>query len=134
MNAYENKNKSLSLIMFRSSHIFVFWFFGILVTLVFFFPFFFPSSPSCLANVSKDYTIFLYFRNFVAKSDQKPKTKNGMNETEVTQKESRSVCNLVVILHGEIFEFSYRSFFPSTPYLFSRIYAENCGVQTIRMH
>ena len=25
--------------------------------------------------------IFLYFHNFVAKSDQKPKTKNGMNET-----------------------------------------------------
>ena len=29
---------------------------------------------------SKDYVIFSYFRNFVAKSDQKPKTKNGMNK------------------------------------------------------
>ena len=33
-----------------------------------------------LQNVNKDYVIFSYFRNFVAKSDQKPKTKNGMNE------------------------------------------------------
>ena len=36
-----------------------------------------------------------------------------MNINQCVQKESRSVCNLVVILHGEIFEFSYRSFFPS---------------------
>ena len=33
-----------------------------------------------LQNVSKGYVIFLYLRDFVAKSDQKPKTKNGMNE------------------------------------------------------
>ena len=43
-----------------------------------FFPFF------CLAyvalqNVNKSYVIFLYFRNFIAKSDQKQKSKNGMN-------------------------------------------------------
>ena len=56
--------------------------FGILVTIVaqFFFCF------SCLAlfalqNVNKHYTIFSYFRNFFAKRDQKPKMKNGMNET-----------------------------------------------------
>ena len=42
---------------------------------VIFFPFF-PSCPSCLAECKQ---IFLYFRNFITKSDQKPKTKNGMN-------------------------------------------------------
>ena len=80
---------------------------------VIFFPVFFRLAHLALQNINKDYLIFSYFRNFVAKKNQKPKTKNGMNETEVTKKESRSVCNLVVILHGEIFEFSYRSFFPS---------------------
>jgi hypothetical protein len=35
--------------------------------------------------VNKDFVIF--FRNFIAKSDQKPKTKNGMNETNVFEKE-----------------------------------------------
>ena len=30
-----------------------------------------------LQNVNKDYAIFSYFRNFFAKSDQKPKTKMG---------------------------------------------------------
>jgi hypothetical protein len=34
-----------------------------------------------LQNVNKDYVIFSYFCNFIAKSDQKPKTKNGMNKT-----------------------------------------------------
>jgi hypothetical protein len=34
-----------------------------------------------LQNVNKDYVIFSYFRNFVAKSDHKRKTKNEMNET-----------------------------------------------------
>ena len=34
-----------------------------------------------LQNVNKDYVVFLYFRNFVAKSDKKQETKNGMNET-----------------------------------------------------
>ena len=29
----------------------------------------------------KDYIIFLYFRNFIVKSHQKPKTENEMNET-----------------------------------------------------
>ena len=33
-----------------------------------------------LQNVNKDYVIFLYFHNFLAKSEQKPKTKNGMNK------------------------------------------------------
>ena len=38
-----------------------------------------------LAKYNKDYAIFSYFCNFVAKSDQKPKTKNGMNETQIDQ-------------------------------------------------
>ena len=33
-----------------------------------------------LQNVNKDYVIFSYFHNFVTKSNQKPKTKNEMNE------------------------------------------------------
>ena len=39
---------------------------------------------SCLVRETKDYVIFSYFRNLVAKSDQKPKTKYGMNETSVS--------------------------------------------------
>jgi len=58
--------------------------FGILVTLVAWFSFrFFHLAHLALQNVNKDYIIFSHFRNFVAKSDQKPKTKNGMNETKV---------------------------------------------------
>jgi hypothetical protein len=56
--------------------------FGILVTLVAWFSFrFFLLGHLVLQNVNKDYVIFLCFRNFLAKSDQKPKTKYGMNET-----------------------------------------------------
>ena len=44
---------------------------------------FFPSTHLVLQNVNKAYIIFLYFRNFVAKSDPKPKKKNGMNETNM---------------------------------------------------
>jgi len=56
--------------------------FGILVTLVAWFFFrFFLSCPSCLIKCKpvKDCVIFLYFHNFIIKSDQKPK--NWMNET-----------------------------------------------------
>ena len=35
-----------------------------------------------LQNVNKNYIIYSYFHNFFAKSDQKPKMKNGMNETK----------------------------------------------------
>ena len=64
--------------MFCSFHIFVFWF---LVTLVAWFSFhFFCLAHLALQNVNKDYVIFPNFLNF-AKSDQKPKTKNGMNKT-----------------------------------------------------
>jgi len=70
------------LFMFHPSHIFVFWF------LVFWFIYLHDllSIFSCLThltlqNVNKENVIFLYFCNFVTKSDQKPKTKNGMNET-----------------------------------------------------
>ena len=46
--------------------------------------FFFCLAHLALQNVNKDYVIFSYFRNFVAKSDKKPKTKNGMNETKIS--------------------------------------------------
>ena len=60
--------------------------FGILVTLVAWFSFlFFRLAHLALQNVNKDYIIFSYFNNFVTKSDQKPKTKNGRNETINTQ-------------------------------------------------
>ena len=69
--------------MFRSSHIFVFWFF------VFwthdFLIVFFCLAHLALQNVNKDHIIFSYFRNFVAKSDRKPKVKNGMNEAMVEE-------------------------------------------------
>ena len=55
--------------------------FGILVTLVAWFSFFFfPSCPSCLAKCKQ---MFSYFHNFVGKSDQKPKAKNGTNKTKL---------------------------------------------------
>ena len=56
--------------------------FGILVTLVAWFSFrvFFRLAHLVLQNVNKDYIIFLYFYNFVSKSDQKPKIEIGMNE------------------------------------------------------
>ena len=44
------------------------------------FPLFFRLAHLALQNVNKDSMIFSYCRNFVAKSDQKPKKKNGMNE------------------------------------------------------
>ena len=40
--------------------------------------FFIPSfAHFAFQNVNKDYATFSYFRNFVAESDQKPKTKLG---------------------------------------------------------
>ena len=44
---------------------------------------FFRLAHLALQNVNKDYVIFLYFRNFIGKSDQNPKTKKRMNETKV---------------------------------------------------
>ena len=57
--------------------------FGILVLWLrdFLFIVFFCLVHLALQNINKDYVIFSYFCNFIAKSDQKPKTKNGMNET-----------------------------------------------------
>ena len=68
--------------IFCSSHIFYFgfWYFGNFSCVIFFLVFF-RLAHLALQNVNKDYVIFLYFRNFVAKSDQKQKTKNEMNET-----------------------------------------------------
>jgi hypothetical protein len=71
---YRNEIKYVSFISY-----FCLLVFGILVTLVSFG--FFGLAHLALQNVNKDYVIFLYFRNFVAKCDQKPKMKNWMNET-----------------------------------------------------
>ena len=59
---------------------FDFWYFGHFSHVIFFLVFF-RLAHLALQNVNKDYGIFSYFRNFVGKSDQKPKTKNGMNKT-----------------------------------------------------
>ena len=67
-------------LMFRSSDIFVFWYFGHFSCEIFL-PGFFCLAHLALQNVNKDYEIFSYFCNFIDKSDQKPKTKNGINET-----------------------------------------------------
>ena len=61
---------------------FVFWYFDHF-SCVIFFPFFPRLAHLALQKVNKNYVIFSYFHNFIAKSDQKPKTKNGMNETFV---------------------------------------------------
>jgi len=64
---------------------FSFWYFGHF-SCVIFFPLFFRLAHLALQNANKDYVIVLYFSNFVAKSDQKPKMKNGMNITKETGK------------------------------------------------
>ena len=63
-----------TLFMFGSLHfgIFVFPYFGHF-SCVILFMFFFCLAHLSLQNVNKDYIIFSYFHNFVAKSDQKPK-------------------------------------------------------------
>ena len=50
-----------------------------------------------LQNVNKDYVIFSYFHNFIAKSDKKPKTKNGMNETNMVICRLHKVFDLIVL-------------------------------------
>ena len=61
-------------------------FFGILVTLVAWFSFrFYRLAHLALQNINKDYIIFSYFSNMVARSDQKPKTKNGISETFISK-------------------------------------------------
>ena len=57
---------------------FGFWYFGYSML-----PVFFHLAPLALQNVNKGYVIFSYFCNFIAKKDQKSKTKNGMNKTIV---------------------------------------------------
>ena len=64
---------------------FGFWYFGHF-SFVIYFPVFFCLAHLALQNVNKDYIIFSYFHIFFAKSDQKPKTKNGMNETQVIKR------------------------------------------------
>ena len=69
--------------MFRSSHIFVFWFwyFGH-SSCVIFFPVFFPSSPSYLAKCKQ--RLCNIFITSSPKVTKKQKTKNGMNETIIS--------------------------------------------------
>ena len=71
-------NRSYMSQMFCSSHIFIFWFLEFWSFLLpDFLSVFFRLANLALQNVNKDYVIFLYFCNFIAKSDQKPKTKIG---------------------------------------------------------
>ena len=68
----QERNLAITLVRFVSFiPYFRFLVFGILVTLVAFR--FFRLAHLALQNVNKDYVIFWYFPNFVAKSDQKPK-------------------------------------------------------------
>ena len=59
----ENRNNCFVHPIFSS---FGFWYFGHF-SCVIFFPIFFRLAHLALQNVNKDYTIFLYFRNFIAK-------------------------------------------------------------------
>ena len=58
-----------------------FWYFSHF-SCVIYFPVFFHLAHLALQNVNKDYVKFSYFSNVIAKSDQKPKTKNVMNKTK----------------------------------------------------
>ena len=72
--------------------------FGISVTLVAWFSFlFFLLAHLALQNVNKDYVIFSYFYNFVAKSDQKPK--NGMNKTLIFFSLDRPVTKNQILIN-----------------------------------
>ena len=59
---------------------YIFWFFGLFVfrriSCVIFFTLNFHLASLALQNVTKDYVIFSYFRNFVAKTDKERKTKH----------------------------------------------------------
>ena len=83
----------------------------------------FLSVFSCLAhltlqNVNKDYVIFSYFGNFVTKSDQKLKTKNGMNETKDVTSQfiwlHKAFCPIVICLCQKLFLFLSQEV-PETP-------------------
>ena len=57
-----------------------FWYFGHFSCVILFS--FFQSCPSCKAKCNRIYILFSYFRNFVTKSDQKPKM--GWNSLYLT--------------------------------------------------
>ena len=81
-------------LMFRSSHIFVFCFFYILVTLVAWFSFFvFLPCPSCLAKCKHRLCNILVFSYLHCQ--KWPKTKYGMNETLVS-----GLLNHEPLVHG----------------------------------
>ena len=81
---------------FVSSFALVFW----SLQLHDFFSFFFSLDHLALQNVNKDNVIFLYFPNSVAKSDQKPKTKNEMNETIVSQISNSEFSRIQLTYHA----------------------------------
>ena len=62
--------------MFPSSHIFVFWYFGHFICMIFF-PVFIPLAHLALQNVNKDYIIFLFFATLLPKVTKKDKQKMG---------------------------------------------------------
>ena len=71
---------------------------------------FFSLAHLALQNVNKDYVIFLYFRNFIAKNDQKPKTKNGIIETNVVTFDKNKHLRTVCILKPQAVPSSFRRF------------------------
>ena len=83
---------------FYSPNIFMFWFLVFWsLYLLDFLSVFFRLVHLALQNVNKDYVIFSYFHNFIAKSDKKPKTKNGMNETNMVICRLHKVFDLIVL-------------------------------------
>ena len=98
-------------LMFRSFIFssFGFWCFGHF-SCVIFFTFLFRLIHLALQNVNKDYVIFLYFRNFIAKNDKKPKTKNGIIKTNVVTFDKNKHLRTVCILKPQAVPSSFRRF------------------------
>ena len=85
---HENKNKFFVHPIFSSFGFSNFGHFSCLI---------FRLAHLALQNINKDYVIFSYFCNFVAKSNEKPKTKRGMNETkDVTSQSILPQCDMLV--------------------------------------
>ena len=80
LNSVFNNSQTKLLFVHPIFSSFGFWYFGHFCCVIFF-QVFFHLAHLALRNVNKDYVIFSYFHNFISKSDQKPKTKNGMNKT-----------------------------------------------------
>ena len=63
---------------------------------------FFGVAHLALQNVNHDYAIFLYFPNFVTKSDQKPNRKNGMKERNIKASKKKisslAICSAKILI------------------------------------